>query len=883
MIHHKTAYFPFEVIDTTKPLALRYKKTNYAFRGALPNSDIQSIEQLKTEHQNDVLCFVSHGFTAIYVPFTRTEEREKAWMFIIKDYEKILPLLGSSKDYDVVERVTEDENETSEILDYTKFIAHHKSIISPKHYQKTALKAISKEFEHKNECQVVMACGTGKSYIGCWASDQQNVQSTIVMVPNLSLLSQFLVSWKMASKYRSAMMCVCQDQGVTREIDNLDKENSKTLNRFGIPITTSPKVVASFLKDHADQSYVIFCTYKSGDVIEQAQKIFKEYYDEKHRFDFAVCDEAHVTAGAQGRLFSKILSNKSISVKKRLFLTATPRIFNTSEVDDCFSMNNEKIYGKRVYSLGFKEAIELGILTPYKIIAIGVSANEVKNFVPDTSDDAREVYQQIALRKAVAQYGLNYILTFHRYVRSADAFIYGKHGVSKVNKFPEFKNFFLDSVSSRSRVKYRTKSLELFKGSENGILSNTVCLGQGIDIPKLDAIYFADQKYPHEVIVQSTGRVLRRSPKKKTAYILVPIFYDDNFHNALPHEKYDAVWRVIQAMAMQDDELDNCLKSIAMDFGRQKWGQSADVSNTDFLKNIIEMIDIQDQFEDFYRKILDHAGYKFETRVGELQAFRSSHHARWPGRHVNDEKEHSLANWLDRQAEQWKAGKLSDYRKSLLKDLGYQRKQLIDRWECGYAVLSKVLKQDFPISEMDKKTAKIWLQHQRARYNRGKLSSDNIQKLAQIGVSLCPDKEVWETRYSELKSFLEQSKGKMPKKSSLNKNERSLGQWIQHQKARKALSNDQIEKLQSVGVCMEKKDLWEDRFLELKQFKKQFKKLPSKWCKERSEVNLAKWVQRQRLKYRENELSRARIKKLLSLGVISAKITEKTAQNAMTL
>ena len=217
-------------------------------------------------------------------------------------------------------------------------------------------------------------------------------------------------------------MCVCSDSSVGEV--NTDSFNNDTYD-LGIKTTTNLKEIGAFLKKRSKGPKVVFTTYQSSPILAKASK------DSKTKFDLAIFDEAHKTVGSKSKRFATLLSEKKINIEKRLFMTATERIFKGND-DEVLSMDDEKIYGQRFYQMSFKAAIEQNIISDYRVVTMTISDEtlleliEKNNFISDENKNLSEVESSklaagISLKKAFKIWQ-NHAISFHRSIESADAF-----------------------------------------------------------------------------------------------------------------------------------------------------------------------------------------------------------------------------------------------------------------------------------------------------------------------------------------------------------------------------------------------------------------------------------------------------------------------------
>jgi predicted helicase len=202
-----------------------------------------------------------------------------------------------------------------------------------------------------------MACATGKTFVAMWAAEQQNPKTVLVLVPSLALLQQTLREWSEQTKWGKSFryLCVCSDPTVGLKDDEINIDQSEVEFR----IDTDPRVVRRFLKLQTNDVKVIFSTYHSSSVVGKGAKGLPP-------IDLAIFDEAHKTTGLAGGAFGYALLDRNIQIRKRLFLTATPRhidIRHRGKEGDfrIYSMDDESVYGPRAHTLSFAEAAKKGI------------------------------------------------------------------------------------------------------------------------------------------------------------------------------------------------------------------------------------------------------------------------------------------------------------------------------------------------------------------------------------------------------------------------------------------------------------------------------------------------------------------------------------------
>jgi Predicted helicase len=285
--------------------------------------------------------------------------------------------------------------------------------ITPHKTQKEAINAALKHFKDNSRGQMILPCGTGKTLAAMWIAEKLGGRRILVMVPSLALMSQTLREWAENTSLRPfRYLCLCSDTTVDLGNDSPVEH----IYEIDIPVTTDSNVVAEYLKKNTKITSVLFSTYQSSKALSEAT------LKSGICFDTTIFDEAHRTAGAQASIWSLALDDKNVPIKRRLFMTATPRIYaphitkkaKNEDVLLC-SMDDHTIYGEPVYKITFGQAIERDLITDYKVVVICITDAEVRKLVKEGSSvittdnqewDAKALAKRLALAKALDAYGL---------------------------------------------------------------------------------------------------------------------------------------------------------------------------------------------------------------------------------------------------------------------------------------------------------------------------------------------------------------------------------------------------------------------------------------------------------------------------------------------
>jgi predicted helicase len=474
-------------------------------------------------------------------------------------------------------------------------------------HQQTALNATASGLKEAERGKLIMACGTGKTFTSLKIAEKLagKGKRVLFLVPSLSLLSQTLTEWTQESEIPLHSFAVCSDSDVGKKRKQDDDVVQTFTHELRYPATTEPRRLASEMaKRHDDQHMsVVFSTYHSIDVISRAQ-----HEHSLAGFDLVICDEAHRTTGAtfdedDESNFVRIHDGDYIRASKRLYMTATPRIYGTSakvkaesgDVTLC-SMDDELLYGKELFVINFSEAVKRGLLVDYKVLVLTVEESAISRRLQELLkdednqlkvDDAAKI---VGCWKALTKQGLtDDLVGDNQPMKRAVAFCQvispdykgNKHKVSSKNIAGMFQSVVeayqeseeieeavrltceADHVDGGMNASEKEAKLTWLKAEtpENTcrILSNVRCLSEGVDVPALDAVLFLTPRNSQVDVVQSVGRVMRNAPGKKRGYVVLPVVIPAGMepHEALnDNQTYKVVWQVLQALRSHDDTFD---------------------------------------------------------------------------------------------------------------------------------------------------------------------------------------------------------------------------------------------------------------------------------------------------------------------------------------
>lgn len=506
-------------------------------------------------------------------------------------------------------------------IDWSQYQPNAAPVLKPKYgprpHQQTAINAVLGGLNNADRGKLIMACGTGKTFTSLKIAEQMAGlgKRVLFLVPSLSLLSQTLTEWTQQSTTPLHSFAVCSDSDVGKKRTKDDDSVQIFAHELRHPATTqSDKLAAEMHKRH-DETHmsVVFSTYHSIDVISKAQ-----HQHGLADFDVIICDEAHRTTGSKfsgedESSFVKVHDAEFIKASKRLYMTATPRIFGDSaKIKEeqgevvLFSMDDEKQFGKELHTINFSEAVSRGLLCDYKVIVLTVEEAHInkrlQSLLADENnslkvDDAAKIIGcWKALNKQDMQDDLGAdtnpmkrAVAFCQVIEANASKTAKTHKVSSKqisSMFQEVVEAYQQSEEEQHRdhgtlfceaahidgsmnASTKEKQINWLKADTPDntcrILSNVRCLSEGVDVPALDSVLFLTPRNSQVDVVQSVGRVMRNAPNKKMGYVILPVVIPTGVepHEALNDNKtYKVVWEVLQALRSHDDRFDAMINKL---------------------------------------------------------------------------------------------------------------------------------------------------------------------------------------------------------------------------------------------------------------------------------------------------------------------------------
>jgi predicted helicase len=494
-------------------------------------------------------------------------------------------------------------------------------------HQELALKDVTEKLGKADRGKMIMACGTGKTFTALRIAEKiAEAGHVLFLVPSLSLLSQSLREWTAEAAEPIHSLAVCSDINIGKSRKKAGDDSAEiTVHDLAFPATTNANQLVSqyeALKTIAKkekssgQMTVVFSTYQSIEAVSNAQK------GGLPEFDLIICDEAHRTTGVtlsgeDESAFVRVHDAQFLKGKKRLYMTATPRIYGdeakskAKEVTaEIASMDDPALFGEELHRLGFGEAVGKSLLADYKVLVLAVDEKYVsKAFQKQIADKNTEMNLDDAVKITGCWNGLakrfekstaaidgsgdsielhgdvqpmRRAVAFSRSIKDSKAFVEKTAQIMAAyrNDHPEDASMLelaCDHVDGTYDALRRSALLDWLKAESPNrtcrILSNARCLSEGVDVPALDAVLFLNPRNSIIDVVQSVGRVMRRSDDtgKRYGYIILPIGIpaDTTPEEALKNnEKYKVVWQVLQALRAHDDRFNATINQLELNRNR---------------------------------------------------------------------------------------------------------------------------------------------------------------------------------------------------------------------------------------------------------------------------------------------------------------------------
>ncbi|MGK5546694.1 Helicase associated domain protein [Streptomyces sp. URMC 127] len=674
--------------------------------------------------------------------------------------------------------------------------------------------------------QVISACGTGKTITAAFAAREMLPKGRIlVLVPTLDLLAQTVKEWHRVG-HRGPAVAVCSLQ------DDPDLWNLK------VRCTTNPVRLAMW---HGTGPCVIFATYASLGVLAEA---FEGLYGQQLApLDLVVVDEAHRTSGSMGKAWAAIHDQGVFPAARRLYLTATPRIWqerpphwdvregarDALPAEMAASMDDETVFGPVLYKLSLASAVSRGLLARYQIIVMELQDPEVTPERLMGEDRGSEEVRgerlgalHAALLRMMAEHRLNTCITFHHRTMEAQAYAEGLGAVAAKLHADQPETYparvWANWLCGEHPAEHRREVLGSFgTTARRAVLSNCRVLGEGVDIRAVDSVALLDPKgAPHD-IVQAIGRALRQKPGEgKLASLIVPVFLqpgeqpEDMFTSA----SYRPLVKALEGLRAHDEE---AVELLAIPQEPQK----------DVAQPSVYIGPEPEEGEEKSRLLLRFAAPRDPVMVAEwvsfnvidterqdwargwakLKAFTEREgHARVPYGHK--EGAYPLGQWIAEQRRAYGAGQMTGARARRLEKLGMVWSLVDERFQENLEAAKAYYEEHWTLCAPRTATALDrplgqWLSNLR---RPGALDGHPEWEAALREID--PDWNPawpadWQRHYAAVRELLAEEAGLAELQPGITVHGMDVGRWLARQRRHavwQALTEGQRERLEQLGV-----------------------------------------------------------------------------------
>jgi superfamily II DNA or RNA helicase len=730
----------------------------------------------------------------------------------------------------------------------------------PDPHQAQAVRQVIKEFKTEHRTQAIMACGTGKTFAALWVAEALKPKTVLVLVPSIALLSQTLKEWSKATSWgeRFTYMAVCSDDTVGKQEDDVVLRPTD----LDFPTSTDPKEIKKFLQSSSSNVRIVFSTYQSSAMVAKAMK--------GQTFDLGIFDEAHKTTGSKKTHFTEAHQDKFISIRKRLYMTATPRIYKINKRNkegdfDVLSMDDPKIYGREAYKLSFGEAARKKIICNYKIVITTIDPRHLdpkllpisKTLVKKEHLPSDWVAKSAALAQAIEETKAQRIITFHSRIKLARELASdGPQGIQT-----HLKGFQAFHVSGEDSASKRESDIEDFKNSPKGLITNARCLTEGVDVPTVDMVAFMDPKKSTIDIAQAIGRAMRKprgTSSKKIGYIFIPLLVESTkgkmTESSIEETDYKAIADVINAMQELDEDLKDIISEIRYQKGLTGQFNPRKLSEKISFSGNLSEVSLKVIEEAVLNEVVDRIGESWDEWFGKIGHYVAQH----KGYPVSGSG--PLSSWVSHQRQDYKKKSLSADRVKRLGSLpNWSWDRSTDEWKQNFTEVKRYLAKykDYPAAGSGR--LGNWAATQRSSYLKGLLAKDRIEQLESLaGWFWEPYSFLWDQKFDSLKKYITKHK-KYPTSYPLDG-------WMTRQRQdykKKSLSADRVKRLGSLPDWSWDPiiDEWNKNFDLLKKYLAKHKNYPR-----RESGPLGVWTRGQRsARKRSKTFSSDRVKQLESL------------------
>ncbi|MEU4234831.1 Helicase associated domain protein [Nonomuraea sp. NPDC026600] len=763
-------------------------------------------------------------------------------------------------------------------------------------HQYEAVDATVAALSSADRATTVMACGTGKTRMGAAAAgtllERTGGGRVLIVAPFLELLTQTIREWRavLGDTALGRVIAVCSDQKV------LD-DHQCDLQEQRAAVTCDAAALVELAAGHG--RVIVASTYHSLPVIAAAHELGLP------TLDLVIIDEAHRSVGRVDKEWAIVHSNAHVLADRRLYLTATPRVFQGGG-EDVVSMDDTKIFGETAYRLSFSAARKLGLLANYQVVVPVVTCEQIRTAAraPQPAEfyksgksalSASMLATQIAVLRAAHQYGIRRMITFHNRVSGAQWFAATlRHAATLLDPDERPAQLWTGHVHGGQPLAQRRTILDRLRSDDDGlvVIANARVLGEGIDVPAVDSVAFIDGRSSAIDTIQAIGRALRlgTQPGPKTASIIVPVILEpgEDPETALSTSAYAGVWQVVGALAAHDEDLASHLSTLRRQLGddslRTGAKDSPDRPLLEWLR--VTGVPVPPGFAAAITvQAIRASTHSWEEYYGAAEAYYAQAGDLLVPEGWQTPSGLLLDNWLHHLRTYKKNDTLSPRWIALMDAIGmvwdvreHHRRRLISEL-CKYREANGdlLVPKQYATNDDPPYPLGSIVNNTRVRYNTGSLDPDFAAELTAHGMVWHVPKSEWEQFLADLDDYQRQNGDlDIPQQYvTPGPNGRKLGAKVAGTRCRRQegrLPEEEIKELDQIGFIWNALEYRFNRYLEaLYAYKRTHNgnvEVPQKYVTPPPEkLTLGRWLSQEKARYRRGETSPHRAKALRQAGV----------------
>lgn len=735
------------------------------------------------------------------------------------------------------------------------------------------LECINNVYEHlqiNKKCNIEMSCGSGKTLTSYWIDKKLNNKLSIVFVPSLYLLSQFYVDWVNQS-YAENVSIVFLLIGSDADIDD---DLKYKIN--GINITTDSDKIEKFIEDNKDKKIVVISTYQSADKITNNIK-----------FNFGIFDESHKTVGLCDKKFSYALDNENIKIRKKLFMTATPKIYykNVDKKDDdseesndkIISMDNIDIYGKQIYQYNTGNAINDNRLVDYQLMTILATNEEIddilkKNKIIKLKDDFDEYESNyigaiIIILKLFNENKINHLLTYHNTLKRAKKFTEKIIEMNEKIYNQEININYLDGSITMSK---RNKIINDFKNNKKSIICSAKVLNEGVNIPIIDSVCFMDVRNSTIDIVQCIGRSLRKYEDKKKAYIILPTILEDL---EFSETKFETIIRILKALKAIDEYITEYFKEIHEgNKPKRNLIKTERLNKATTETEKVRLNELKNSISEKLWKIVNNWEYKLEKVKEYIDKNKK--------RPSYKDKNKKIRIWIDiqqynysRKQQIMKDSSIRRKWKNFIEEYKDYLKSNTDIWNDILEKVKQYINKNKKLpsrTNNDDKKMSNWISRQEFIYYRKQniMKNEEIRRKWTMFIEEYKDyfksnKKIWYETLYDVKKYIDGNKCK-PSNDSKSKKNIKMNKWISHQqenysKKQYVMKDNEIRTEWKKFIeaytdfFKSSENIWKETLKKVKEYIDKNNKKPTNNNKDEKIKKIGLWIITQKINYSKKQ------------------------------